>query len=88
MKNRFSASLAFIALAALLAPLEADPKTAAVCSKLLLPDGRLNSAGGYVTAVGYAHELGFGELDDGRWDKASDVGFSTATAAAYLLCAV
>lgn len=69
-------------LSALLEPF-ADPEVAAVCSKLLLPDGRLNSAGGYVTAVGYAHDRGFGEPDDGRWDTPADVAFATGTAAAF-----
>ncbi|MFN2538410.1 MAG: glycosyltransferase family 2 protein [Mycobacteriales bacterium] len=46
----------------LLKPLE-DPLVAAVTSKLLLPDGRLNSAGGYLEPTGYGHDLGFGEPD-------------------------
>jgi GT2 family glycosyltransferase len=75
-------------LAALLAPLEADPEVAAVCSKLLLPDGRLNSAGGYVEPDGYAHDRGFGAADDGRLDEAQDVAFATGTAAAFRTAAV
>jgi GT2 family glycosyltransferase len=69
-------------LAELLAPFE-DERTAAVCSKLLLPDGRLNSAGGYVTASGYAHDRGFGQPDDGGWDEPGEVAFATGTAAAF-----
>jgi GT2 family glycosyltransferase len=72
----------------LLEPLDSDPRTAAVCSKLLLPDGRLNSAGGYLEPNGYAHDLGFGEPDDGRWDTPREVGFATGTAVAYRTDAV
>ncbi|MCU1594901.1 MAG: putative glycosyl transferase, partial [Frankiales bacterium] len=35
-------------LPALLGPLEAEPRVGAVCSKLLLPDGRVQSAGGWI----------------------------------------
>lgn len=75
-------------LTALLAPLEADPVVGAVCSKLLLPDGRLNSAGGYLEPNGYGHDRGFGEPDDGRFDVAREVAFATGTAAAFRTSAV
>lgn len=75
-------------LAALLEPLDGDLQVAAVCSKLLLPDGRLNSAGGYVEADGYAHDRGFGLADDGSLDIAQDVAFATGTAAAFRTAAV
>jgi GT2 family glycosyltransferase len=74
-------------LAHLLAPFD-DPEIAAVCSKLLLPDGRLNSAGGYVAADGYARDVGFGQVDAGAWDKPRDVAFATGTAAAFRTDAV
>jgi GT2 family glycosyltransferase len=74
-------------LAALLRPLE-DPQVGAVCSKLLLPDGRLNSAGGYLEANGYAHDRGFGEPDDGRWDAPAEVAFACGAALALRMDAV
>jgi N-acetylglucosaminyl-diphospho-decaprenol L-rhamnosyltransferase len=74
-------------LAALLAPL-ADAEVAAVCSKLVLPDGRMNSAGGYVEANGYAHDRGFGEPDDGRWDEPAEVMYACGAAAAFRMSAV
>ncbi|MCW2545425.1 MAG: hypothetical protein JWM40_2977 [Frankiales bacterium] len=74
-------------LARLLEPFD-DEEVAAVCSKLLLPDGRLNSAGGYVTAVGYAHDVAFGQEDSGAWDQPRDVAFATGTAAAFRTDAV
>lgn len=75
-------------LAALLAPLDSDPLVAGVCSKLLLPDGRVNSAGGYVDPDGYAHDRGFGGLDDGSLDVPQEVAFATGTAAAFRTQAV
>lgn len=75
-------------LAALLAPFTGAPRVAAVCSKLLLPDGRLNSAGGYLEASGYGHDRGFGEPDDGQWEQPSEVTFATGTAVAYRMAAL
>ena len=74
-------------LAALTAPFD-DPAVAAVCSKLLLPDGRLNSAGGWVAADGYARDIGFGEVDDGRWDMPAPVAFGCGAAVALRMSAV
>jgi GT2 family glycosyltransferase len=73
-------------LAELLAPL-ADPSVAAVTSKLLLPDGRLNSAGGYLEPSGYGHDLGFG-LDDIGWDAQSEVAYGCGAALALRTGAV
>lgn len=70
-------------LAALLSPLDRDPRLGAVCSKLLLPDGRLNSAGGWLDRQGYGRDRGFGQPDDGSWDAPSDVSYATGTAVAY-----
>ena len=75
-------------LPALLGPLERDPQVAAVCSKLLLPDGRLQSAGGYLEPNGYGHDRGFGEPDDGRFDTPGEVAFATGTAVAYRMVAL
>jgi GT2 family glycosyltransferase len=75
-------------LAHLLAPLEQDDAVGAVSSKLLLPDGRVNSAGGWLAADGYGRDRGFGEADDGRWDQPREVAYATGAAAAYRLAAV
>ena len=69
-------------LALLLAPF-VDDRVGAVCSKLLLPDGRVQSAGGWLDAIGYGRDRGFGDPDDGRWDAPCDVAYATGTAAAY-----
>jgi GT2 family glycosyltransferase len=74
-------------LAALLAPL-ADPSVAATTSRLLLPDGRLNSAGGLLTANGYGHDAGFGTVDDGRYDVAREVAYGCGGALALRTDAV
>lgn len=74
-------------LAALLAPLS-DPGVAAVSSKLLLPDGRVNSAGGWIDRNGYGHDLGGGEPDDGSWDAPTDVAFGCGAALALRMRAV
>jgi GT2 family glycosyltransferase len=74
-------------LAALLRPL-CGPHVAAVTSKLLLPDGRINSAGGIVTTSGYGHDRGFGEPDDGRFDEPADVMYGCGAALALKTDAV
>lgn len=75
-------------LARLLAPFDADPRLGAVCSKLLLDDGRVQSAGGEVAANGYGRDRGFGDPDDGRWDEPGDVAYATGTAVAYRTAAL
>ena len=74
-------------LAALLRALD-DPDVAAASSKLLLPDGSLNSAGGYVTTAGYAHDRGFSEPDDGRYDEPADVMYGCGASLALRTSAV
>lgn len=74
-------------LAALLRALD-DPEVAAASSKLLLPDGTLNSAGGYVTTSGYGHDRGFGEPDDGRYDEPTEVMYGCGAALALRTSAV
>lgn len=61
-------------LAALLAPLS-DPEVAAVSSRLLLPDGSLQSAGGYLEADGYGHDR---SSDDGTREVAYGCGAALA----------
>ncbi|SOD70591.1 hypothetical protein SAMN05892883_0273 [Jatrophihabitans sp. GAS493] len=75
-------------LPALLAPLYAEPRVAATSSKLLLPDGRMNSAGGLVTAAGYAHDRAFGQPDDGRWDEPVELMYGCGAALALRVEAV
>ncbi len=74
-------------LAALLAPLD-DPAVAATTSRMLLPDGRLNSAGGLLTTNGYGHDAGFGSPDDGRWDEPREVAYGCGGAMALRTAAL
>lgn len=74
-------------LAAVLAPL-ADPTVGAVTSRLLLPDGRLNSAGGLLTANGYGHDAGFGEAAEGRFTEPREVAYGSGGALALRAAAV
>ena len=75
-------------LPALLGPLDGDPQVAAVCSKLLLQDGRVQSAGGWLDPSGYGRDRGFGEPDDGRFDRPVEVVYATGTAVAYRMSAL
>ncbi len=74
-------------LAALTAPFR-DPAVGAVCSKLLLPDGRINSAGGWLAPDGYARDIGFGDPDEGQWDAPATVAFGCGAAVALRMAAV
>jgi GT2 family glycosyltransferase len=74
-------------LAALLRALD-EPGVAAASSKLLLPDGRLNSAGGLVSTTGYGRDRGFGEPDDGRFDEPAEVMYGCGGALALRTDAV
>jgi GT2 family glycosyltransferase len=65
-----------------------SPEVAAVSSKLLLPDGMLNSAGGYVTYDGYGHDIGFREADHGRYETPADVMYACGAAAAFRTAAM
>jgi GT2 family glycosyltransferase len=67
-------------LAALLEPLQ-DPTVAAVTSKLLLPDGSLQSAGGYLEPSGYGHDLTSG-------DEPAEVAYGCGAALALRMSAV
>ena len=68
-------------LAELLKPFD-DPAVAAVTSKLLLPDGRLQSAGGYLEASGYGHDLETGG------DSFAEVAYGCGAALALRMDAV
>jgi GT2 family glycosyltransferase len=68
-------------LGELLKPFE-DPSVAAVTSKLLLPDGRLQSAGGYLEATGYGHDL------DTGGDAPAEVAYGCGAALALRMDAV
>jgi GT2 family glycosyltransferase len=62
-------------LDALLAPF-AEPDgdaLGATTAKLVLPDGRINNAGGALLPDLYGYDRGLGDPDDGRWDTAEDV---------------
>ncbi|MDX6214605.1 MAG: hypothetical protein QOG99_189 [Frankiales bacterium] len=68
-------------LADLLAPLD-DATVGAVTSKLLFPDGSLQSAGGYLEPSGYGHDL-----DTGGGD-AAEVAYGCGAALALRMAAV
>jgi GT2 family glycosyltransferase len=68
-------------LAAVLAPLE-DATVAAVTSRLLLPDGSLQSAGGWLEASGYGHDLTAGG------DAPAEVAYGCGAALALRVAAV
>jgi GT2 family glycosyltransferase len=62
-------------LDALLSPFAAPDgdAVAATTAKLVLPDGRINNAGGALLPDLYGYDRGLGDPDDGRWDTADDV---------------
>jgi len=62
-------------LDALLAPFAASDggELGATTAKLVLPDGRINNAGGALLPDLYGYDRGLGDPDDGRWDSADDV---------------
>jgi GT2 family glycosyltransferase len=68
-------------LAEVLKPLD-DPTVAAVTSRLLLPDGSLQSAGGYLEPSGYGHDLVTGG------DAPADVAYGCGAALALRVSAV
>jgi GT2 family glycosyltransferase len=74
-------------LTPLLAELDSDG-VAAASSKLLLPDGRINSAGGMVTAAGYGHDRAFGHIDDGSYDTTAEIMYACGAAVALKIEAV
>jgi GT2 family glycosyltransferase len=74
-------------LAALLAGFDA-PEVAAVASKVLLPDGTINSIGGRVDRDGYGHDIGLRATDDGSYDVAANVLVAPGTACALRTAAL
>lgn len=74
-------------LAALLRVLD-EPGVAAASSKLVLPDGRINSAGGQVSATGYGRDRGFGRPDDGSYDEPGEILYGCGAALAVRMDAV
>jgi GT2 family glycosyltransferase len=68
-------------LTQLLAPFD-DPSVAGVTSRLLLPDGRLQSAGGYLERTGYGHDL------DTGGDAPAEVAYGCGAALALRMSAV
>lgn len=68
-------------LAALVAALEADEGLAAVTSRLLLEDGRVNNAGVALRRDGYGYDIGLGEPDGPEYARRREVfGFSGGAA--------
>ncbi len=74
-------------LRSLLAPF-ADDRVAAVASKVVLPDGTLNSVGGGIDRDGYGYDLGFRAPDDGSYDTPREVAAAPGTALALRTAAV
>jgi GT2 family glycosyltransferase len=77
-------------LDALLAPFDAadGDDVAATTAKLLLPDGRINNAGGALLPDLYGYDRGLGDPDDGRWDSPGDVEAFCGAAAVVRTAAV
>ena len=59
-----------------------------MASKVVLPDGTLNSVGGGVDRDGYGYDIGFREPDGGRYDAPSDVFVAPGTAMALRTAAL
>ena len=66
--------------AALEAELDAHPECALVTGKVLLRDGRINSAGGVLDRYGRAADRGFGAPAEDAFPVAEEVFFAPATA--------
>lgn len=79
-------------LAGLVEVLDADPGVAAVTGRIRLADPceppLLNSAGGRVDRLGHGLDRGFGEPDDGRYDRPEEVFYVPATACLLRTAAV
>lgn len=58
------------------------PGTGAVGCKLLLPDGRIQSAGGWLGANGLTGHRGWGEVDAGQYDQEAVVDYVPGAALA------
>jgi GT2 family glycosyltransferase len=58
-----------------------DPSVAIAAGKILLPDGRIQTAGATVNQQGYSILYGFGKTDKGSFDKQREVGYVLGAAA-------
>lgn len=67
-------------LAPLVAHLEMNPRVGAVQPKLLLEDGRINTAGNRSHYLGFGMMSCFGEPDDGRADQPTPIDFPSGAA--------
>ncbi len=72
-------------LAALIAAFDACPDVGMTTSKVRLFDRRdvLHTTGDIVDLAGWAHNRGFGQVDQGQWDGQPEVFAANAAAAAY-----
>ena len=75
-------------LAAILAPLEADPAVAAVGCKIRYPDGRLQHAGIALDSRSIVRHLGWHEPDSGQYDTEHDCDYVTGAALALRMSAL
>jgi GT2 family glycosyltransferase len=67
----------------LLQPMFLDPMTGLCASKMLLPDGRINSTGICISRSGAAWDRGMNETDHGQFDTMGEVFGPCAGAALY-----
>ncbi|OPX70058.1 MAG: Glycosyltransferase AglE [Methanoregulaceae archaeon PtaB.Bin056] len=67
----------------ILRPQLSDGKVGICASKMLYPDGRINSAGTCISRSGAAWDRGISEPDSGQYDKAEEVFGACAGAALY-----
>jgi GT2 family glycosyltransferase len=64
-------------------PMILDPKTGMCASKMLLPDGKINSTGICISRSGAAWDRGLNEPDTGQYDTVGEVFGPCAGAALY-----
>ncbi len=69
-------------IAALGTPVWDDPTIGAAGPKLVFPDGRIQCAGGLLTANAVSGHRGWGEVDRGQYDAAVDVPYVAGAALA------
>ena len=67
----------------LVLPMERDPRVGMCGSKMVFPDGRINSTGICISRSGAAWDRGGGEPDRGQYDAAEEVFGPCAGAALY-----
>lgn len=63
--------------------MDADPGVGACASKMVFPDGRINSAGIAISRSGAAWDRGISEPDTGQYDREEEVFGACAGAALY-----